>query len=258
MGSLEFGDHSNGDNADHSVNKILRSARLILSQMASHYMSETANQLTALANQAGSESKEVLCGGIIDLIFRRATRDTVDPLKSTKLCAQLCRQLMQTSGGQGLGLFNQEHWLDELVLRLCIDSLPFGGASESPTQELLATVPGSAKYSTSANGASSGRPPAHRTTLFVADLYEENAFSALQVHKYIGHLVTSDANIKERAIGLCALLEQHGQTLDHGPWKDAMNSAFDWIEMSATRTVVGGNIAMRLEVCTHTIMAHKF
>lgn len=219
-----------------------------------------ASRLITLVNQAPSESKEVLCRGIVDLVFRRATRDTVDPSKATKLCAQLYYQLMQTSD-QGLGLFDRGHWLDEQVFSFCIDSLPSGDGSGALAHQSATTVPSGIRYSqgsTTADGASSGSPPAQRITLFVADLYEESVFSASQVHNYVGRLVTSGASAKDCAVGLCVLLEQHGKTLDREPWKDAMDSTFNWINITVTQSLTVGRIAMRLEVCAHTIIAYIF
>lgn len=250
-----LGPLSNGGCGDvkRSLNKILRSARSLLGQMTSHSILQTATQLTTSASQAVPELEEEAWDGIVGLIFRRATRDTIHPLETMKFCAQLCYYLTRTTGDEGPGLSSGENWLDQKIFGLCTSSLPQGGGSEALVQNPLSTMPESVQHpqgSTRPEGARSEYPSAERITFFVADLYREKFFTASQVHVYIGRLIASGATTEQCAIGLCTLMEQHGQTLDASPWRDTMDSCFRWINVVAMKSLAGKRVATRLEVCT--------
>lgn len=226
--------------------------------MTSRNIFETANQITLIANQAELESREILWTSIIGLVFRRATRDIINPLGTTKLCAQLCGYLMQTSAGPGLDQFAKKRRLDQDIFWLCVKSLPPTSGSEVLVQDLVLTTPSGVQHpqgSTTSDGASSEYPPAERITFFMAELYCKKVLTASQVHEYAGRLITSGASTEECATGLCELLEQHGQTLDSGPWENAMNLAFKWIDVAATECLVGERIVTRLKVCRYPVQA---
>ncbi|KAF8608087.1 hypothetical protein BDV93DRAFT_241193 [Ceratobasidium sp. AG-I] len=238
------------DRADRSSDKLFQSARLLLGQMTSHNISETANQVTALANQAGPESKESLWDSIVGLVFRGATRDIINVSETTRLCAQLCRHLVQTSGNQGRSLLSREDWLIQQIFWLCISTLPPRGRTQTPAQQPVSTVFGGAQHTqgnAGSHSASSECPPAERITFFVTDLYSEKVITAPQVHLYIGRLINSGASTDQCATGLCPLMEQHGQTLDDGHYKNDMDSSFRWIDIAATEYLADTHLATRLK-----------